>query len=122
MKLTKVQSFMLYALGTTYDQFSERFNGRPLAIAMNKVDFIDLVHAAKIASKKDRAVYRNLESLEKLKLIAYDNKTLALTKKGIAAYQAIRKEMEPYFYIRDLLRSDDILKYTAKRQTVLKDE
>ena len=34
----------------------------------------------------------------------------------------IKDNWGQYFYIRDLLRSDDILKYTAKRQTVLKDE
>jgi hypothetical protein len=122
MSPTKVQAFMLYALGTTYDQFAERFKEKPLALVMSKADFIDLVHAAKIASKKDRAVYRNLESLEKLRLIAYNNRTLALTKKGAAAYQAIRKEMAPYFYVRDLLRSDDLLRYTTKRQTVLREK
>jgi hypothetical protein len=122
MALTRVQAFMLYALGTTHDQFSARFKDKPLSLTMNKVDFIDLVHSAKIAEKKDRAVYKNLESLEKLKLVAYNNKTLTLTKKGRIAYESIKTSMAPYFYVRDLLRSDNILKYAAEKQTVLKEE
>ena len=120
--LTKVQEFMLYALGTTYEQFTARFAGKPMAIVMSKADFIELVHSAKIASKKDRAVYRNLESLEKLRLIAYNNRTLALTKKGQLAYASIKRDLGPYFFVSDLLKSNDLLKYTTKKQTVLREE
>jgi DNA polymerase III sliding clamp (beta) subunit (PCNA family) len=120
MKLTSVQQFMLYALGTCYAELDERFSGKPVEITMSKVDFIDLIHKAAIVSKKDRAVYKNLESLEKLKLIAYNNKVIKLTDRGKKEYEKIRIVINPYITVTSTLTSDDILNYTNHAQTVLK--
>ncbi len=120
MKLTSVQQFMLYALGTCYAELDERFSNKPVEITMSKVDFIDLIHKAEIVAKKDRAVYKNLESLEKLKLIGYNNKVIKLTTKGKNEYDKIKIVINPYIIVTNTLTSDDILKYTNRAQTVLK--
>ena len=120
--LTKVQSFMLYALGTYQEEFSRRFEGRPVTMVLNKVDFIDLVHKTKIASKKDRAVYKNLQDLEEQRYVSYEHKTLALTKRGGKEFVRIKRDISPYVIVAGVLGSDDIMHYTKKAQTVLVQE
>lgn len=117
--LTKVQSFMLYALGTCQEEFSRRFVGRPVTMVLNKVDFIDLIHETKIASKKDRAVYKNLQDLEEQRFVSYEHKTLVLTKKGEQEFVRIKRDISPYVIVAGVLGSDDIMRYTRKAQTVL---
>ena len=111
---------MLYSLGICYAEFEARFASRPMSFVMNKTDFIDLIHKAHIADKKDRAVYKNLQDLEEKKYVAYNNKTLALTAKGKKEFERIRAEILPYIDVTAIL-ADDILKYTEKRQTILKE-
>jgi len=118
--LTRVQAFMLFSLGKAYEEFDARFAGRPVAFVMNKTDFIELVHKSHIATKKDRAVYRNLQSLEEQRYVSYHKKNLILTKKGAKEYERIRKETRPYLAVTDTLKSNEMLKFTSKAQTVLK--
>lgn len=120
MVLTKVQQFMLFALGACYEELEERFSGKPVAMVMRKTEFIDLVHNAKIASKKDRAVYKNLESLEKQRLVSYENKALILTAKGKIAYEKIKADILPFVRVNKTITSDDILSYTHANQTRLR--
>ena len=54
---------------------------------------------AKITGKSQRGLYRNLEVLEKKKLISYENKFLKLTKKGLIKAKEIDKEIKPYFAV-----------------------
>ncbi len=119
MRATKVQAFILFALGTCYEECGRRFAGKPLAVSMNKVDFIELARKAKITSKKERALYKNLEALESLKLITYDNKSLALTPKGQQVFERVRNDLEPYINVKGVLAAD-ALKYTTRAQTILK--
>lgn len=119
MRVTRVQAFILFALGTCYAECSKRFSGKPLAVSLNKVTFIELARKANIAKKKERALYKNLESLEQLKLITYDKKNLALTKKGQKLYERVKSDLEPYINVRGVL-ANDVLKYTTKAQTILK--
>jgi hypothetical protein len=120
MRVTRVQAFILFALGTCYEEASKRFAGTPLAVSMDKVSFIELARKANITSKKERALYKNLEALEELKLIAYDNKNLALTPKGHKVFERVRDDLTPYINVRGVLTSNDVLKYTTKTQTRLK--
>lgn len=122
MRVTRVQAFILFALGTCYHEFSKRFAGKPLSVSMNKVAFIELARKANITSKKERALYKNLKALEGLKLVTYENRNLALTAKGQRVFERIRTDLEPYINIRDVLTSDDIAKYTTRTQTILKGE
>ena len=120
MRVTKVQAFILFALGTCYAEFSKRFADKPLSVSMNKVAFIELARKANITSKKERALYKNLEALEALKLVAYDNKNLALTPKGQKVFERVHADLEPYINIKGVLTSDDIAKFTTRTQTILK--
>jgi hypothetical protein len=120
MRATKVQAFILFTLGTCYAECSKRFAGKPLAVSMNKVAFIELARKAQITSKKERALYKNLEALEALRLITYENKNLALTPKGNKLFERIRTELDPYINVKGVLTSDDALKYTTRAQTILK--
>lgn len=119
MRVTKVQAFILFALGTCYAECSKKFADKPLAVSMNKVDFIEITRKAKITSKKERALYKNLEALETLKLITYDNKSLALTPKGQKIFERVHADLEPYMNVKGVL-SSDVLKYTTRAQTILK--
>jgi hypothetical protein len=121
MRVTKVQAFILFALGTCYAEFSKRFTDKPLAVSMSKSAFIELARTAKITSKKERALYKNLEALESLKLITYDNKNLALTLHGQKLFERIHNDLEPYINVKGVL-STDVLKYTTKTQTILRGE
>jgi predicted transcriptional regulator len=120
MRVTKVQAFILFALGTSAEECSRRFAGKPLVMAMNKVAFIELARKANITSKKERALYKNLETLERLKLVAYDNKTLALTEKGQKVFERVRDDLEPYINVKGVLAGSDILRFTTKAQTTLR--
>ncbi len=119
MRATKVQAFILFALGTCYTECSRRFADKPLAVSMNKVAFIELARKAQITSKKERALYKNLEALEDLKLITYDNKNLALTPRGQKLFERVRDDLEPYINVKNVV-SSDLLKYTTKAQTILR--
>jgi hypothetical protein len=121
MQLTKVGSFMLFSLGLCHSQFERRFADRPVSLSLSKADFINLVQRAGIAHKKDRALYRNLQQLEEEHYISYDNKTVALTNKGKKMFLRIQRDMQPYLEVSGILTSDDILKYTTKKQLVLKE-
>ena len=122
MRVTKVQAFILFALGTCYEEFSRRFADKPLAVSMNKVAFIELARKAQITSKKERALYKNLEALEALKLVTYDNKNLALTSRGQKVFERVHYDLAPYINIKSVLKTDDILKFTTRAQTILRRE
>ena len=61
-----------------------------------------------------------MEALEALKLVAYDNKNLALTPKGQKVFERVHADLEPYINIKGVLTSDDIAKFTTRTQTILK--
>lgn len=122
MRVTRVQAYILFALGTCYEECSKRFAGKPMAVSMNKAAFIELARKANITAKKERALYKNLEALEDLKLISYDHKNLALTEKGQRVFERIKKDLMPYINVKGVLTSDHVLNYTTKAQTILKGE
>lgn len=120
MKATKVQEYILYALGKWFEEANKRIKDKPLAVSINKITFIDLVKKARIAKKQERALYKNLEILEKKKLISYKNKELELTKRGKKLFKKIEKDVLPYFRLIKKLKEKDPIKYTRKLQTVFK--
>jgi len=122
MRVTRVQAYILFALGTCYEECSKRFAGKPLAVSMNKVAFIELARKAKITAKKERALYKNLEVLGDLKLVSYENKNLALTPRGQRVFERIKEDLAPYINVRGVLASDHVLKYTTRAQTILRGE
>ena len=112
MALSTQQAFVLFALGRCYDECEHRFSDKFLEIDLNKKDFILLARKAGMVVKGERAMYKNLEDLEKARLISYSNKSLKLTPKGEKRYQELLSKIEPYVAVSLLLRSEDVLKYT----------
>ncbi len=120
MKVSKVQKYILYALGKWFEEANDKIKDKRLAVSISKVSFIDLVKKAEIAKKQERALYRNLEILEKKRLITYDNKEVELTRRGERLFKEIEKEVLPYFNLIRKLKEKDPISYTKKLQTVFK--
>lgn len=119
MAYTDVQKFILFALGSCYEELNKKIAGKPLEVEVSKVAFIDLIKDTGIAKKGERALYRNLETLEKNRLIAYANKNLVLTKKGKAVYDKVNKQVQPYIELNTIVKTEHALKLTKKMRTAL---
>ena len=120
MAYTKVQKFMLYTLGKWFQEANKRIKGKHLKVSISKVHFIELVRNAGIKKTQERALYKNLESLEKKKLVEYRNKELELTKKGHKLYEEIKKDLLPYINVYKTLKGKSTTSFTRKVQTVFK--
>lgn len=120
MKISNKQKFILYTLGKWYAEANEKLKDRPLHVMISKSIFIDVAKKAEMVRKKERALYKNLEFLEKKKLISYSNKNLALTDKGRRAFEELNKELSPYFKVAETLRKKNPLSYSRKAQTVFR--
>lgn len=74
---------------------------------------------ANLAGKQARAIYKNLEDLEKQKYISYEHRTLTLTKKGQKLFEKLYKELRPYVNVIHALKQTNPLSYSRKVQTIL---
>jgi predicted methyltransferase len=119
MKTTKVQNYILFALGKWFDEANKKIKGKTLAVSISKVRFIELMKKAKFAEKQERALYKNLEILEKKKLVSYKNKELELTDKGRKLFKKIEEGIIPYFKVIKTLKKDPI-SYTRRLQTIFR--
>ena len=120
MKTTRVQNYILFTLGKWFEEANKKIKHQPLKVSISKTTFIDLVKTAKFAKKQERALYKNLEILEKKKLITYKNKELELTEKGKKLYEDINERLKPFFNVFKKLKGKDPIKYTKKVQTVFR--
>lgn len=120
MKTTKTQNFMLFSLGKLYEIANKKVKGKPLEVFISKKSFIEILMKSGIAKKQERAIYKNLEILEKKKLIRYKTKELMLTSKGKKLFSTLKKEYDPYIFLCETLKSKGLTSYTKKIQTVLK--
>lgn len=118
MKLSKKAKLMLYTLGEYYKTANKKVRVSSLQVVIPKTDFIRLVKEAGIAEKQPRAIYKNLEILEKKKLISYKNKELMFTDKGIKKLREIEQEIEPYKKITNIMKTKKVITLTKKPQTV----
>jgi hypothetical protein len=118
--LTKEEQYILYSLGKSYQSFNNKFLNMPLAITISKSVFIDVMISSKSVSKKQRALYKNLESLEKKKYIKYDGKILSLTKKGFNKYKKIDLQINEYISLIKHLENTETIKLHKKLQTKFK--
>jgi len=119
MRVSKPQAFVLFALGRCYEECERRFADKPLKINMTKKAFIQLARVAGMVKKGERAMYKNLENLEKKKLIEYKNRSLKLTLRGEKHFHDILNKIEPYLSVSLFLHSENVLKY-IKVQAKLK--
>jgi len=101
MSLSKVQQRILYSLGQCHQKLNEPYQDKPLTVFVSKIAFIELLLQADFVKKQPRAVYKNLELLEKKKLIKYHEKKIKLTSKGQSFFNKIEKEVTPFHRIKD---------------------
>jgi len=119
MGVTGTKKEMLFVLGMFFNKTSRRFSKFPLDVSVSKAEFIDVIISMKTVAKQKRALYKNLEGLQKDKYILYDDRNLRLTRKGFNEYEKVRKEVERYRKISDSIAAGRI-KFKRKTQTRLK--
>ena len=120
MKLSDQQKFILFALGKCYQKCNQSLKAKMLEASISKSAFIEIVGKAGITKKKERALYKNLESLEKSKLILYENKNLKLTERGKKVFDKLNNKLYPYFNLTHVIDSTDPLKLTSKAKAVFR--
>src|SRR3989344_1786567 len=94
--LSKTHQLVLYSLGECYRQLNKRFEDAPLEVSVSKTLFIKLQMDAGLVGKRERALYKNFELLEKKKFVSYINSQLRFTPRGYKAFSKISKEISPY--------------------------
>lgn len=117
MPLTPTHKLMLFAIGSWYLEANKKLKDKQLEVSISKAIFIDIIKKAGLVEKQPRAIYKNLELLEKNKLIKYENKSLSLTKKGQKIFLKIYQENRPYVNVVKLLAEKDPLSYSKRIQT-----
>jgi len=115
--LTLPLRLALYSFGQCHKQLNKRFDNAPLDVAISKSAFIETLLSGGL-KKKERAWYKNLELLEKKKLISYSDKELRFTEKGYKAFVTIKKCITPFVWHEQFWTShlpDDKLQAKLKR-------
>jgi len=116
--ITSIEREMLFIIGQFFKETDQKFAESPLKVAVSKAEFIDTMMHIGVVSKKERAIYKNLEGLGHNKMITYDEKNLKLTRKGLAEYEKTVKETDRLDDIRDKIKSERI-RFKRKIQTKL---
>jgi len=117
MKLTEKQKFILFVLGKLHEETNKKLRDRLLEASISKSAFIEIVKKAGLTEKGERALYKNLEDLEKSRHISYENRFLRLTKKGNSIYNKIVGQLEPYLNIIKIIEQKNPIKLTKKART-----
>ena len=117
VKLTFPQKQILYALSQFYQSLNQPLVKTLLHLQTSKIAFIELLLDSKLLAKHERAVYKNLETLEKKKIIAYQNRMIRFTETGLKELQKIEKEVELYGKIGSYFQTSK--KPKRKLQTTL---
>lgn len=119
MALSKKHKFVLYALYQYITEANKLFASQSLEMSVSKIVFIGALKKTKIADKSERALYRNLEILEKKKLLKYENKFLKPTERGLKMFEAMNQEIFPFIHAVDVIKKD-ALSMSKKAQTYFK--
>jgi hypothetical protein len=117
MGVSGIRKEMLFVLGQFFKATDRRFAKTPLSVSVSKAEFIDVVRGLSAVAKKERAIYRNLEDLEKNKLILYDANGLKMSRKGYNEYKRMLTELKQF---RHIARSIKAKKIQFKRKTQTK--
>ena len=118
MGITTVQKFILFTLGSWHLEAQRKFSDKPIQVVISKAKFIEVARNAQFVTKQARALYKNLEDLEKRKLLSYDHKALALTSKGQKLFDRLYADLRPYVNVIHVLKQENPLSY-VRLQTVL---
>jgi len=117
MKLARVHNLILYALGEFYLSINQPLTEKPVRLETSKIAFIELLEKSKLISQQERAIYKNLETLEKKRLIEYENKMIKFTEKGLKEFRKNSAEIEQYLQLKNYFKNAE--KPKRKLQTVL---
>lgn len=117
MSLSHTHRLILYALGEFYESINQPLIEKPVRVRSSKVMFIQLLLNSGLVIKHERALYKNLETLEKRNLILYDSKMIQFTKEGLDELGKVRKEIEEFSVLKTYPQTTKSLK--GKWQTVL---
>lgn len=118
-KISIKHKIVLFALGL-YFEIASKTLPKGMSVVLPKHIFIGFVKKIKILKKGERALYRNLEFLEKKKYIEYDKKDIKITKKGKLLYKKIKKDIKPFVDVVKEIIPKKIIKKTKKLQTRFK--
>jgi len=118
-KLTKPEKYVLYAIGFSYSSFNNKFKNKPFNVYFTKVSIIDILISTKSVDKKERALYKNIESLELKGYLKYKNNELSFTKKGFKAFTIISEYLKRFDNLRKKISNPKTLKLHKKIQTKL---
>ena len=119
MRLSKKHKFILYILYQYLKEANKRFKDKPLQMSVSKIHFIHALKKTKIAEKSERALYRNLEVLEKKKLIKYENKFLKPTVKGLKLFLQMHRDLFPFTHAIEIIKKEAAT-MSRKAQTYFK--
>ncbi len=119
MKLTKPQRLILYALGHFYTALNQPLVEKPVQVRTSKIAFIEHLLAAKIISKQERALYKNLETLENEKLISYENRMIMFTESGLKELEKINQEIGQFISLEHYFEQE---KPKGKLQTRIRNQ
>ncbi len=119
MKLTKTQRLILFSLGQFYQSINQPLEQTPLKLETSKITFIELLLQSGLITKQERALYKNLETLESKKLIEYETRMIKFTDTGLKILQKINKEIKQFAGVESYFRENK--KTTRKLQTIIKE-
>jgi DNA-binding PadR family transcriptional regulator len=108
---------MLYSLGQFYRTLNQPLREAPVRLRTSKIVFIELLGQSNVITKQERAIYKNLEDLEAKNLIAYEQKMIRFTDKGVHILQRINKEIKQFVDVGIYFSK---VKPKRKLQTVIK--
>ncbi len=124
MPLTPTHKLILHSLGQFYRSLNQPLSEKPLRVRTSKIAFIELLLKSSLISKQERAVYKNLELLERKKFIRYENRMITLTERGLKELGKVQKELEkiqqeiqPYLDLEQYFQKGE--KPHRKLQTVM---
>jgi hypothetical protein len=117
MKITKVQKLILFSLAQFYQSINQPLIEKPLKLSTSKIAFIESLKESKIIVKKDRALYKNLESLEHKKLIEYEKRMIKFTTIGLKEIKKIEQEIKQFIDVKNYFL--ETKKVKRKMQTTI---
>jgi len=117
MKLTSVQRLILHSLGQFYHSINQPLIEKPVRLQTSKITFIELLLKSGLIGKQERAIYKNLETLEKKKLIGYEQRMIKFTETGLQELDKFKTEINKYIDVEKYFKQAQLPK--RKLQTVI---
>ena len=105
MKVTKTQRQIIYALGQFYHQLNQPLIAKPIKVRTSKIAFITFLSHSEIITKQQRALYKNLETLEDKGLISYEGRMITFTALGLNILDKINREINQFIQLRDFFKN-----------------